>query len=181
MAKHEKPKINKLKFPLWFNIVFYILTILAPLVAVAVKGFQSHSQTFRITFGVCAGILLLWTFVKKFLIANKEKNLQDEKARLEHEYQIEVGNPVKIKYLWFTNEMWLAVINLIQIVITGVLLFVIAEGIQKQLIEIKGISLFICLCYIAAYIMKFIVIGTQRKEEFKTEEEVKQDEQSGTT
>lgn len=176
----KKPDIKKLKYPLWFNIIFYILTIAVPLVLTAVQGFRSTNQTFRITFGLVSSALIAWSFIRKFIVQNKEKNLLDEKTKLEHEYKIGIGDVDKIKYLWFSNEIWLTIVNVIETLLKGLLIFVLAEGIAKGLMKIEGLAIFVMLCYFIAFIFKFTYIVLNRNKEYK-DEEVKQDEQSGTT
>ena len=68
-----KPKIKTLKYPLWFNITFYILTIILPIVLVMIEGYKSPSQTFRWTFGIITGLIIIYTFVKKFILKYLEK------------------------------------------------------------------------------------------------------------
>ena len=70
MSKKEKPNIKKLQYPLWFNITFYCLTILVPIVSIMTQGFQSHNTMFKISFGLVASSLLLWSFIHKFIISN---------------------------------------------------------------------------------------------------------------
>lgn len=154
--------IKKLRYPLWFKIVFYILTIAAPLIVLLVQGLNAPSQTFRFTFTIICILLLAWIFIRKFIISNIEKKLISEKVALEHDYSIETGSSEKIKYLWFTNELWLTIINIIQIVLIGGIIMLLAVGIQNGVMKINGTTLFIALTYIVAYIIKFVFILVAR-------------------
>ena len=87
MSKKEKPNIKKLEYPLWFNITFYCLTILVPIVSIMTQGFQSHNTMFKISFGLVASSLLLWSFIHKFLISNIETTMRTRKVALEHDYE----------------------------------------------------------------------------------------------
>ena len=167
----KKPNIKKLKYPLWFHIVFYCLTVIVPLVAILIQGFKSDSTLFKFTFVMICAAVILWIFARKFLIANLEEKMQARKAALEHDYEIEVGNPEKAKWLWFNNEMWLSIINAIHVALIGLLIF--AWGVESAAIQIKGVGILITLLYIMAYVLKFILIvklrGQEQEEEVKDE------------
>ena len=169
----KKPNIKKLKYPLWFHIVFYCLTVIVPLVAILIQGFKSNSTLFKFTFVMICAAVILWIFARKFLIANLEEKMQARKAALEHDYEIEVGNPEKAKWLWFNNEMWLSIINAIHVALIGLLIFVCAWGVESAAIQIKGVGILITLLYIMAYVLKFILIvklrGQEQEEEVKDE------------
>lgn len=174
----KKPDIKKLKYPLWFNIIFYLLTVMAPLVLTVIQGFRSTSQTFRITFGLITGAVIAWSFIRKFVLINKEKNLLEEKVKLEHEYKTGIGDGSKIRYLWYTNETWLALINAGEVVLKGLLVFLLAEGIAKGLMKIEGLMMFIMLCYLLAFIIKFSYVTISKNKNYKSEEELENGEQT---
>lgn len=169
MSKKEKPNIKKLEYPLWFNITFYCLTILVPIVSIMTQGFQSHNTMFKISFGLVASSLLLWSFIHKFIISNIETTIRTRKVALEHDYEIEVGSSEKIKYLWFNKELWLTIINLIQIVIIGGFLLVLVIGLEAGAIALKGAAYLIGISYAMAYITKLSYILNVRDKEEKTE------------
>ena len=154
----KKPEIKKLSYPLWFTITFYILTVVAPLSFMIVQGFNSESKVFSFSFTVICTLLILWIFARKFLLNNIEVKLQNKKTSLEHDYEIEIGSQDKAKWLWFTNEMWLTILNCVQVALVGGLMLLVAVGIQNAAIKIKGLSFMVAILYLVAYIMKFIVI-----------------------
>lgn len=171
----KKPNIKKLKYPLWFNIVFSILTVAIPLIFIVVQGFNSPSTTFKISFTMICAILLLWIFIRKFIISKYEEKLQNRKASLEHDYEIEVGNPQKAKWLWYTNEITLSIVNTIQVLLVGGLILLMAIGIETAAIKVKGLSFLITILYLIAYIIKFIVLLKLRGEDSEvTDEQPKQ-------
>lgn len=163
----KKPDIKKLKYPLWFNITFYVLTVILPLVLVMVQGYKSPSKYFRWTFGIITGLIIVWSFLKKFILNGKLKLLKDKKATLEHEYEIELGNIDKVKYLWYTNEELLTILTCFETAIFGGLIALIAYGAATGLFAIKAITCGIAICYVVAYIVKFIVIATLKNKEYK--------------
>lgn len=175
MSKKKRPQIKRLQYPLWFRIVFYILTILVPLILVMVEGYKSPSTGFKWTFGIVSGLVVLWSFVDKFIVANFKSKIQDRKAKLEHDYEIDVGNPDKIKYIWFTNEQKLAVFELVHMALWGALLAIVLTAIANGIMLIKGTILMIAICYVVAYTLKFIAITIARGGE-----DYEDDEQSGT-
>lgn len=173
MKKKRKPNIKKLKYPLWYKIIYYVGSILAPIVLLMVQGFRSPHQGFRITFAVISIALIGWVFVRKFVIGNLEQKMTNEKSALEHDYAIECGNTEKIKYLWFSNELWLNLVNFVHIALIGSLIMLVAIGIQNAAIKVKGTSFIIMILYLIVYAIKFVYIIVQRdKFESKEDEEL---------
>lgn len=169
MRRRRKIKIKKLQYPLWFQIVFYVLTILAPLVIIMIEGYSSDDYWFRWTFGVISGLVLLWSLIHKFILSNYEKRMRDHKVALEHDYEIDVGNPRKIKWLWYTNEQWLTVIQLVQIILWSVLIIVFALGIKAAAVKINYLAIILGILYAIAYIIKFILISRLKGEDEEVE------------
>jgi len=170
----NKPDIKKLKYPLWLQIVFYVLTVVGPLVLIAVEGFKSPQAAFRFTFGVIAGLLLTWTFLKKFIIVKFVKKFTDKKSTLEHEYEVEIGTPEKVKYLWYENELLLNLFEAINVTLFGSLICVIAYGVQSGSYKVKAITIIIAMLYVIAYIIKFVYIFVMRNKDYNTEEEAQE-------
>lgn len=154
----NKPDIKKLSYPLWFTILFYILTVAVPIVLVAIEGFNSPNRVFRICFGFICAFLIAWLFIKKFLLSNIETKLQTQKESLEHDYRIDVGDTNKTKWLWYTNELWLSIINAITVVLLATEIILICVGIQSAVLKVKGICSIIAISYVLAYIIKFSLI-----------------------
>lgn len=165
----KKPNIKKLKYPLWFNIIFSILTVAIPLIFIVVQGFNSPSTTFKVSFTMICAILLLWIFVRKFIIHKYEEKLENRRASLEHDYEIEVGNPQKAKWLWYSNEIILSIINAIHVLLIGGLILLMAVGIESAAIKVKGLSFLITILYLIAYIIKFIVLFRLRGNDIDSE------------
>lgn len=163
----KKPNIKKLKYPLWFQIVFLLFTVATPVITLVIQGLNSPSKVFRISFTMICLVLVAWIFVYKFVIKGVEEKLQKKKAALEHDYEIEVGNAEKCKWIWFSNELVLSIINAIHILLIGTVLLLITIGIQEAALKIKGAAFFITILYLLAYIAKFILIITLRGKELE--------------
>lgn len=159
----EKPKIKNLKYPVWFNIIFLSLTVGLPIGTLLWLGLKSPNPTFRVTFTVISIMLVAWIFIRKFALKHFEDEIKQKKMLLEHDYEIEAGDPEKCKWLWFTNEIKLSVINLIQIVLVGGLIILTMVGIQEGAIKVKGVTSLIAMLYLIAYIFRFIYLLTTRK------------------
>lgn len=154
----KKPDIKKLKYPLWFQIVFYCLTVVIPVCLIIVEGLTSKSSKFKITFGVIALIVLVWSAINKWLLSRIRHNIDERKIQLEHDYEIDVGNPDKIKYIWFSNEQKLAIFDTLNIGLWGLLFAVIAIGVSSAVMSIKGALICIFALYIIAFVSKFMII-----------------------
>lgn len=162
MKKRTKLEIKRLRYPLWSQIVFFLLTVIVPLVLVMVEGYKSPSTGFKWTFGIISGLVVVWSFVHKFVLSKWEDKWRDRQVKLEHDYEIDVGNTKKIKWLWFDNEMKLNICVAIKVALWGSLLAVVITAIAKGLMLIKGAIIAIAICYVVAYVLKFLIITIQK-------------------
>jgi hypothetical protein len=154
--------IKKLGYPIWFNIIFPIFTVLVPIILIAIESLKAPATAsgiaFKVSFiGLSIGIVT-WFFAKKFLIKNWEEKLLVKQAALEHDYSIKVGDADLAKHYWYQNEMKLTLINLVNIILYGGLTFLIMLGISSALIQVKGIVILITTIYVVAYTVKFILL-----------------------
>ena len=74
----SKPNIKKLKYPLWYNIVFAILTVAIPLglfVYECLSAAHTHAGVvFKVTFVGLTLAIIAWLFLNHFVIKKfKEK------------------------------------------------------------------------------------------------------------
>jgi len=166
MKKLNRVVVQKLKYPLWFNIVFFILTIGVPIGFIIMEGLKAPStpvgSAFKVSFLIFSVFIVAWFFINKFLVIDIEKKLLVKQAALEHDYSIRVGDADAIKYMWYSNQAKLSLFNLINVLVYGGFLFVIMLGISSALIEIKGVVFVITTLYVVAYTIKFILLMTGR-------------------
>lgn len=172
----KKPNIKKLNYPIWFTILFYLFTVVAPVTILLVQGFTSESTTFRVSFSVISIALIAWVFIRKFLLKGIEEKLQNKKSALEHDYEIEVGSEEKAKYLWYNNELALILINIVQVVLIGGLFLLLAVGIQNLSINVKGSSFAMIILYTIAYAAKIIFVLIKRDTSFKNKKDTPDNE-----
>ena len=172
-------KIKTLKYPKWYHIVHFILTILIPIILIMIEGFnapQSFVGTiFKITFTSLSILVMTWFFVKKLIINKIETKLIAKQAALEHDYSIDVGNPDKIKYLWYKNEIKLTLFNFVSVLLNGGLMVVILLGVSSTLLTIKSAVLLITILYIIAYTIKFMILIVKQKVEDDLSEDETED------
>lgn len=171
----NKPEIKKLNYPVWFTIVFYILTVVTPITILLVQGFTSESATFKVSFSVISIAMIAWVFIKKFVLKGIEDKILNKKAALEHDYEIEVGSADKAKYLWYSNELILILINVVQTILVGGLFLLLAVGIENLTINVKASSFAMIILYIVAYTAKIIFVLVKRDKEFKEEQSTEED------
>ena len=83
MIKRKKKgiQVKKLKYPLWLDIIFTVLTVAAPIILIVVQGLTSPSHVFRFSFTVICSLLLAWIFIKKFVVKPYEEKLVKEKEK----------------------------------------------------------------------------------------------------
>lgn len=171
MKKRTKLEIKRLRYPLWSQIVFFLLTVIVPLVLVMVEGYKSPSTGFKWTFGIISGLVVIWSFVHKFILSKWEDKWRERQVKLEHDYEIDVGNAAKIKWLWFNNELKLNAFTAVKVALWGSLLAVVITAIAKGLMQIKGAIVAIAICYVVAYVLKFLIITIQKGTEVYEDDE----------
>ena len=168
-------KISTLKYPRWYSIVHFILTILIPIVLVMIEGFNAPPSklgtVFKVTFIGISGLVITWFFIKKLIINKIETTLRTKQVALEHDYSIEVGNPDKIRYLWYRNEIKLALFQFISVALNGGLIVIILLGVSSALLTIKSAVLLITSLYLIAYTIKFMILIIRQKVEDDLDED----------
>lgn len=160
--KKRNLEIKKLGYPLWFHVLFFLLTVVVPIALIAFEGLKAPAtpsgSAFKVSFiGLSLGIFT-WFFAKRFLIKNWEAKLISSQAALEHDYSIQVGNPELTKYHWYSNESKLSIINMINVLLYGGLTFLIMLGVSSALIEIKHVVLIVTGLYVIAFTIKFVFL-----------------------
>lgn len=158
----SKPNIKKLKYPLWYNIVFAILTVAIPLGLFVYECLTAaHTQAgvvFKVTFVGLTLAIIAWLFLNHFVIKKFKEKVNAKQLLLEHDYSAQVGNPDALKAMWYANERWLTLFEIAGVLLYGGLGAVILIAVQSAIIKVKGILIIIAICYIIAYTIKYLLL-----------------------
>ena len=158
----SKPNIKKLKYPLWYNIVFAILTVAIPLGLFVYECLTAaHTQAgvvFKVTFAGLTLAIIAWLFLNHFVIKKFKEKVSAKQLLLEHDYSAQVGNPDALKAMWYANERWLTLFEIVGVLLYGGLGAIILIAVQSAIIKVKGILIIIAICYIIAYTMKYLLL-----------------------
>lgn len=169
----SKPKIKKLGYPLWFDILFYSLTLLTPIILIFIEGLKAPNTktgtVFKFTFTGLSIAIVVWFFIKKLIINRLETKLLAKQIALEHDYSIEVGNALKTKYLWYSNQRKLALYDFITVALYGGLIAIILLGVTSMLMSIKGVVIVTIVLYMIAYTVKFMLLTLKGVDEDEQE------------
>lgn len=152
--------MKKLKLPLWSEIVYLLLTVVAPIVFVLVEAYKVPSDGFRATFTVFCAALIGYIMIRKFVVNKYIEKLSNQCTTIELNYQTGVGDPDKNKTLWVKNKIIEYVFNILQIILIGALMLLVIWGIQSLGLKLKGTMLFIFIIYIAAFAFKIVMYIT---------------------
>jgi hypothetical protein len=168
-------KTPKLKMPLWQNIVYFLLTVIIPLVFVYVEVGLSKSTGFKVTFIFLTLILVIYEFLKKFIIKNQISKINADIVHLEHDYSNGIGESKLIKHNWLNRKLQEYLISSLSVVILMICTVLMINAIVSKLIQFKGAFIIICLCYFVAFIFKIITYSYEKirdllKKEVKSEE-----------
>ena len=158
----SKPNIKKLKYPLWYNIVFAILTVAIPL-GLFVYECLSAARTqagvvFKVTFVGLTLAIIAWLFLNHFVIKKFKEKVRAKQLLLEHDYSAQVGNPDALKAMWYANERWLTLFEIAGVLLYGGLGALILIAVQSAIIKVKGILIIIAICYTIAYTIKYLLL-----------------------
>lgn len=158
----SKPNIKKLKYPLWYNIVFAILTVAIPL-GLFVYECLSAARTqagvvFKVTFVGLTLAIIAWLFLNHFVIKKFKEKVHAKQLLLEHDYSAQVGNPDALKAMWYANERWLTLFEIAGVLLYGGLGALILIAVQSAIIKVKGILIIIAICYTIAYTIKYLLL-----------------------
>ena len=158
----SKPNIKKLKYPLWYNIVFAILTVAIPLGLFVYECLSAaHTQAgvvFKVTFVGLILAIIAWLFLNHFVIKKFKEKVHAKQLLLEHDYSAQVGNPDALKAMWYANERWLTLFEIAGVLLYGGLGALILIAVQSAIIKVKGILIIIAICYTIAYTIKYLLL-----------------------
>lgn len=158
----SKPNIKKLKYPLWYNIVFAILTVAIPLGLFVYECLSAaHTQAgvvFKVTFVGLTLAIIAWLFLNHFVIKKFKEKVHAKQLLLEHDYSAQVGNPNALKAMWYANERWLTLFEIAGVLLYGGLGALILIAVQSAIIKVKGILIIIAICYTIAYTIKYLLL-----------------------
>lgn len=158
----SKPNIKKLKYPLWYNIVFAILTVAIPLGLFVYECLSAaHTQAgvvFKVTFVGLTLAIIAWLFLNHFVIKKFKEKVHAKQLLLEHDYSAQVGNPDALKAMWYANERWLTLFEIAGVLLYGGLGALILIAVQSAIIKVKGILIIIAICYAIAYTIKYLLL-----------------------
>ena len=158
----SKLNIKKLKYPLWYNIVFAILTVAIPLGLFVYECLSAaHTQAgvvFKVTFVGLTLAIIAWLFLNHFVIKKFKEKVYAKQLLLEHDYSAQVGNPDALKAMWYANERWLTLFEIAGVLLYGGLGALILIAVQSAIIKVKGILIIIAICYTIAYTIKYLLL-----------------------
>lgn len=167
--------IPKLKIPLWTEIVYFALVAVVPATIAAIEIFQSHSTMFKITFSSIGTVLLAIIVIRRFVLKDKIKQLQERCVMLEHDYSNEIGKKENEEIQWYKFNLIIYVYNAIVMILSLVLAVLFVTALAEQLIAFKGAAIIIFASVLVALIFRIIVYIALIKQSSKAKE--KDDEQ----
>lgn len=106
--------------------------------------------------------------IQKFWLKKIENKLLTKQIALEHDYSIDNGNLIKIKYLWFENEQRLALFNMITTLLYGGLPVLILMGVASSLMTIRAVLFIIMAAYAVAFTIKFMLLLIMKGDEYES-------------
>ena len=172
MAK--KVKARKLKMPLWQDLVYMALVIIAPIVITCIELFDSHSSAFKWSFASIGSILITFIVIKKYILNNQIDKLKKEVFSCEHDYAVGASDDKLTEAKWRKAKLILYAYNAIAVLLALALFYLFITAIVDGLIAFKGAATFILLFVIFGMIFKAICYASGVYED---EEEDNSDEQ----
>ena len=155
MAK-VKVKAKKLKQPLWQELVYLALVMIAPIVITCIELFQSHSTMFKWSFASIGTILITYIVVRKFIINERIRKAKEEIIQIEHDYSLNIGDEKLARQKWKHLNLILYIYNALMVILWMALIYLFIQALIDGFIAFKGASLFILLFVLIGMIFKAV-------------------------
>lgn len=164
MAK-RKVKARKLKQPLWQELVYLALVMVAPIVITCVELFQSHSSAFKWSFASIGAILITYIVIRKFIINERIRKAKEEIIQIEHDYSLNIGDEKLARQKWKHLNLVLYIYNALMVILWMALIYLFIQALIDGFIAFKGASLFILLFVLIGMIFKAVTyVGAEFEE-----------------
>lgn len=150
----QKVKALKLKMPLWQELVYLVFVAIAPIVITCIELFNSHSTIFKWTFASIGSILITFIVIKKFILKKRIDEITEKRILLEHDYSVQVGDPLKIKAQWKKYQLFLYLYSSITVLLTLCLGLVFITALVDGLIAFKGAFTLILISVFVGMVFK---------------------------
>lgn len=155
MAK-RKIKAKKLKQPLWQELVYLALVMVAPIVITCVELFQSHNTLFKWSFASIGSILITYIIIRKFIINERIRKAKEEIIQIEHDYSLNIGDEKLARQKWKHLNLILYIYNALMILLWMALTYLFIQALIDGFIAFKGASLFILLFVLIGMVFKAV-------------------------
>lgn len=155
MAK-RKVKARKLKQPLWQELVYLALVMVAPIVITCVELFQSHSSAFKWSFASIGAILITYIVIRKFIINERIRKAKEEIIQIEHDYSLNIGDEKLARQKWKHLNLVLYIYDALMVILWMALIYLFIQALIDGFIAFKGASLFILLFVLIGMIFKAV-------------------------
>ena len=160
-----KVKARKLRQPLWQELVYLALVMIAPIVITCIELFQSHSTMFKWSFASIGAILITYIIIRKFIINERVRKAKEEIVQIEHDYSLNIGDEKLAKQKWKHLNLILYIYNALMVLLWMALIYLFIQALIDGFIAFKGASLFILLFVLIGMIFKAITyLGAEFEE-----------------
>ena len=153
MAK-QKIKAKKLKSPLWQDLIYLALIMVAPIIITCIELFQSHSSFFKISFASVGAILVTYVIIKKYVLNARISKLKQEISQLEHDYAINAGDENLTVARWKNCQLKVYLYNAIMIILVMAIMYLFITALAEGLIAFRGAAMLILLCVVLGMVFK---------------------------
>lgn len=162
----KKVKAKKLKMPLWQDLVYMALIMVAPIVITCIELFDSSSTVFKWSFASIGAILVTFIVIRKFVINEVVDRYKKEIASLEHDYSISVGDEKLCRQRWKRCHLIIYLYNSLIVLLWMTLIYIFVQALADGLIAFKGAATLILLFVLAGMVFKGITyMGPEYEED----------------
>ena len=147
-------KVKKLKQPLWQDIIYMLLVMVAPIVMTCIELFQSHSTIFKISFASIGALFVTYIIIKKYVLNTRITKIKQEISQLEHDYSIATGDDNLITAKWKSCQLKVYLFNAITVLFAAVLLYLFITALAEGLIAFRASAIMILLFVIIGMLFK---------------------------
>jgi len=160
-------KVPKLKIPLWQELVYLGLIMVAPIIITCIELFAAKHGIFIWSFASLGSILITIVILKRFVLKARIDKVKTKITLLEHDYSSGNGNADLIQAQWKTYNLILYIYWAISTAIVLGMCVLFIDALVNQIIAFRGASILILIFVIAGMVFKaftFITLKGGKKE-----------------
>ena len=153
-------KVPKLKLKMWQEIIYFLFVGIIPAVLAAIPVFYAAGEgekLFKISFASVGAVLLVVIVIRKFVLRNYIKKLQQRCVMLEHDYETGNGNPSQIATQWGKFNSIIFGYSALTTLLSLALMYIFVTALSEGLLQFRFWLVCILLSVLIGLLWKMLL------------------------